>query len=692
MSAESRYVIEIPVRWSSTDEAVASRRIQTLARLENEVLARYIARANAYRRDPDFLALLAERREAILDERLPAPKKKAKKPLRHVPEEVTPRRFFFTTKEERRAAWKAVQERHGLFGDMKIDSLTPEGRAHYEADKTYAGSLTARQRDLGSIGIDAATINPTMIPKQRDRVLAWLGMKPMKSALGGRRIVGRPRFNSGGHRKMSVAFASGTNANKAGLVVDFTDGTATWKAARGKYPIVARLRWPKNDPYLWKAAMGDIAEVKILYREVRGNRRWFVQVTMKGVPPIRPALRDAVVRRPSGTVGVDIGSRHVAVVGPEAALLDDFAPTMMRRETTRDKDIIDHRDGDRVKKDRWARRLQRRISRQRERHPANTNARKTIKRTLRKTRDGKAVGKTVEIEAGFKKGAKVATSGRVRKQLARLAEVARADAAARKNDHGRLANRIAGLGDTIVLERLSYVAWQKSFGRQVRRYAPGAFEAHLRQRAPLLGIEVRGIDTSARLSQLCHNCNAFERTSIRGPIATRSKAACSCGREVVQRDLYSAFLARFACEDSSVDLHAAKAAWTGAFGLLCSAQRMYERAHATGSPVAGGGTRTSSTPSTPDALLSPAVNASGAHQPNILERPTPTSVRDADAREIGDDDSFERCDGSDATQSRSNAVVRAPLPPSEAHKRRRRARAEPPLENSLEKPHKIRDS
>ena len=71
MSAEGRYVVEVPARWSATDEVLALRRILTLSRLENEVLARYIARANAYRRDPDFLALQAtSRRAKSVDEKV----------------------------------------------------------------------------------------------------------------------------------------------------------------------------------------------------------------------------------------------------------------------------------------------------------------------------------------------------------------------------------------------------------------------------------------------------------------------------------------------------------------------------------------------------------------------------------------------------------------------------------------------
>lgn len=690
---EGRYVVEIPIRWSATDERTASRRLWTVQRLENEVLAHYLRAVNAYRRDPAYQCLVAERREAQCDGRLPAPKRPAKgaKAKTRIPESVTPRRYVFAEKEERWAAWRALQQRYDLFGEQKVASLTDAGRAVYEARKAMVKALTARQRDLGPYGLDAATIHHIIVPDQRARVLKYLGLKKVNDASGRRILVGRPRFASRRNPRTSVTFSSATSsANIAGFVVDIAASTATWKAARGGYPIVARLRWPKADPWIRKAASAKIAQVRLLHRVVKGKRRWYVQIVVKGMPPINRSLKSAIAMRPSGQVGIDVGSRHVAVVGPEAALLADFAPTMMQREIARDADVIDVRDGDRVKKDRWYRRLQERISRQRNRNPRNRDTHKMITKTLKRTRDGKAVGKSVEIEAGFKKGARLATSKRVQREQTLLADVARADAAARANDHGRLVNHIAGFGDSVLLERLSYVAWQRSFGRSVRRYAPGSFEALLRRRAPLLALGVLGVETSAKLSQLCHACGTFEKAAIRGPIATRMKSACACGREAAQRDLYSAFLARFVGEDSSVDLQAASAAWSGAFGLLRGAQSTYDKAQVLRLVRgAGGGSRDAST-SAPDVPLSPAAIASDRQldQPN---RSTPTSVRDAGVREI-EEYGVERVGGSDATQARSNLVLREPLPPSEACKRRRRARAEPPLENCRERSREIEDS
>jgi hypothetical protein len=204
---------------------------------------------------------------------------------------------------------------------------------------------------------------------------------------------------------------------------------------------------------------------------------------------------------------------------------------MIAREAARDERIVTDRDGDRRKKDRWYRRLQRRISVKRARLNANADVVKTREKTLTKTRDGKAVGKVVEVPAGYKQGARIATSARITELNSRLAESARADAAARKNDHGRLVNVIATMGDSFNLEKLSYVGWQKSFGRQVRRHAPGAFEALLRQRARLFGANVVDVKTSAtKLSQVCHACGVFAAERIRGAIVDRVKPACDCGR------------------------------------------------------------------------------------------------------------------------------------------------------------------
>ena len=616
--SSGRFVAEIPIRWSATDERTALARLRTAQGLANEVLAEYLRRAAAYHRDPDLRRLRAELREAKREGR--ARGRLAKGAPGAVPEAVVPRVFSFDDAPDRAAAWRVLQERHGLIGLRPKSSYTEAGRAWCDRSQLFVKSLTARQLSLRHNGLDAATIHHEIAAVQRDRVLAWLGITKRE---GG--PTGRPRFAS---RRDPVTSCTGSSSKKnaGGLQVDLNAGTFTWKSLRGSHPIAARVRLPKDDPWLQKALTLPIAQVRVLHRMVGRARRWYVQLVLVGTPPLAPKHRAAVAGRSPGTVGVDMGSRHIAAVGPESALLADLAPTMIARERARDVRVDDVRAGDLRKRDRWYRRLQRRISIAKARNPRNANTIRTREKVLQRTSDGKAVGRTVAVAAGFRRGSKVVVSDRVRDLTLLLADVARADAAARSNDHGRLANVILTMGDRLALEGVGYVGWQRSFGRQVRRYAPGAFEARLRRRAPLFGAGVDTIPTSLRLSQLCHGCGTFTPEPIKGPIVDRAKPACACGRAAAHRDLYSAFLARFACGGSSVDLQAATAAWTGAFRLLCGARQMYDTAEK-GRLVRP--FRAADDLSSPHRAAVPQARVVGS--PAIVDtaRATPASVRDA---------------------------------------------------------------
>jgi hypothetical protein len=54
-------------------------------------------------------------------------------------------------------------------------------------------------------------------------------------------------------------------------------------------------------------------------------------------------------------------------------------------------------------------------------------------------------------------------------------------AAHRKSLHGRKVHEVMALGNTIILEKISYKAWQKQFGTSVGLRAPGMFVAILRR-------------------------------------------------------------------------------------------------------------------------------------------------------------------------------------------------------------------
>jgi hypothetical protein len=120
----------------------------------------------------------------------------------------------------------------------------------------------------------------------------------------------------------------------------------------------------------------------------------------------------------------------------------------------------------------------------------------------------------------------------------RRATAERKLAAQRKSLHGKLAHEVVAAGNTITIEKSSFKAWQKQYGRSIGLRAPGLFVAHVRRLVAKTGgtlSEVSAFHT--KLSQYCHQCCQY----VKKPRSQRWHH-CACGCGPVQRDLYSAFL------------------------------------------------------------------------------------------------------------------------------------------------------
>jgi putative transposase len=154
---------------------------------------------------------------------------------------------------------------------------------------------------------------------------------------------------------------------------------------------------------------------------------------------------------------------------------------------------------------------------------------------------------------------------------ARRRDLLRKLAATRKRSHGRLVHKVLALGDTFQLEHLSYRAWQRTFGRSIQVCAPGMFVERLSRLAASAGGTVVDINPwRARLSQMCL-CGRIKKKAR----AERWHACEQCGASA-QRDLFSAFLARFVHPDTSLlNVGHAQAAWPAGEPSL---QAAYERA------------------------------------------------------------------------------------------------------------------
>jgi hypothetical protein len=86
-----------------------------------------------------------------------------------------------------------------------------------------------------------------------------------------------------------------------------------------------------------------------------------------------------------------------------------------------------------------------------------------------------------------KRGQKFTPSKRYTATRTEVAEIERKLAAERQRAHGELANQMFGLGKVIQSETLSYVAFQKNFGKSVQVRAPGLLVEPLRRKAESAG-------------------------------------------------------------------------------------------------------------------------------------------------------------------------------------------------------------
>ena len=174
----------------------------------------------------------------------------------------------------------------------------------------------------------------------------------------------------------------------------------------------------------------------------------------------------------------------------------------------------------------------------------------------------------------------------------------------RKSLHGKKVHEILAVGNTVILEKMSYKAWQKQYGKSVGLRAPGMLVAHLKRTVASTGGTLIEVPTrAAKLSQFCHGCGRV----VKKPLSQRWHH-CPCGVGPVQRDLYSAFLAAYLDADHLIPSCAQYVVpWEGAEARLQAAhEQVIQRANE-GQHVPG----------------SMGVPRVGARRPQSLSEPTP---------------------------------------------------------------------
>ena len=306
-------------------------------------------------------------------------------------------------------------------------------------------------------------------------------------------IRGRPRFKG---RNRALHSLEGKN-NVAGIRWDADTGCVTWN----KLVLPVRLPSNQQDPYIHDGLKAKTKYCRLIWRMDRGHKRgWFVQLVQSGTAP---AKYDFLA---SGqVVGLDVGPSSIAIVADEAVALESFAPGVVHP---------------------WKhqRRLQRAMDRSRRAtNPDNYNKNGTSKKGRQQWIRSKHY---LDLQR-------------------QVAEGERQIAATRKKQHGELANNILGLGNVIQTEKLSYKSFQRNFGRSVKVRAPGMFIELLSRKAESAGGKLVVLNTRRlAMSQYDHVSGSFTKKPLSQRWHRLGGANC-----IVQRDCYSAFLAKHALED-----------------------------------------------------------------------------------------------------------------------------------------------
>jgi len=230
------------------------------------------------------------------------------------------------------------------------------------------------------------------------------------------------------------------------------------------------------------------------------GQRYAVQLILEGQPLLKSKHRPG-----QDTLGLDLGPSTLAVVPRQGQ------PQLLQL-------------AEEVRLDaRTRRRLQRKLDRQRRaNNPQHYDAKGRIRRH---------------------KGQRLRwhESQGYRETRRRLANEARRLAAHRKSLHGRLVHELVRVGNTIIIEKVSYRGWQKRYGTSVGLRAPGMLVEQLKRTVAKTGGILSEVSTyHTKLSQYCHGCGTYHQKAL----ADRWHQ-CPCGIGPVQRDLYSAFLAAY---------------------------------------------------------------------------------------------------------------------------------------------------
>ncbi len=282
-----------------------------------------------------------------------------------------------------------------------------------------------------------------------------------------------------------------------------------------KFITLPILRNPKHEDYeMWalKGGFDSVTVLTIVRRLVRGQYKYYVQLTIEGEKPQKGRMLG------KGNVGIDLGPTTVAVSGENVVSIDKLASKCdnIQEEITR---------------------LSRKIDRSRRaNNPQNFNEDGTIKRGI------KLVWNDSKRYIEFRR---------------ELAELRRKQAAIRKQQHIDRANALLKEGDTFIVENNPVKAWvrraketkvdektgkyksKRGSGRSVGNHAPAMFVDILENKVKSLGGRFERVDTQNAASQYDFTNDSFKTGDEKHKLNER--AITLSNGDTHQRDMLAAF-------------------------------------------------------------------------------------------------------------------------------------------------------
>lgn len=309
-----------------------------------------------------------------------------------------------------------------------------------------------------------------------------------------------------------------------------TIGEGSLRIVYGKHEFPVVLRNPKTQTgkYQQEALKCGVKYCRITRKWVKTKWKYYAQLVLEGYPPTK-CDSNGVMKYPvkQGRVGLDIGTQTLAISGSDICDLRVLAPSARAQAKGLVNEIA---------------RTQRAMDRSRRAmNPNYYNPDGTIKRLKR--------------QHGHKQKRDWKYSNRYFRLRAKLRDLNRRLADIRKMEHNILANGLLEHGNEFVVEDMNYKALQKRsketkvnaktgrihtkkrFGKSLSRCAPAMFITILTNKVTRYGGKVIKVSTfETKASQFDHTDESYTKKKLSERMAHLSSG------EVVQRDLYSAFL------------------------------------------------------------------------------------------------------------------------------------------------------